>query len=304
MVFAAALAFAMGTWSCGGAAPVEVKAPAPKPRNAADVAQALVKAKVGVLVYVDRARDHAITEKIAALDLWQPVLEGTGIDPRRDLERAYVAAPSTRESEDRVVLIAQHTLTEDRIKAALDAMIAKSEPPGEWLADAAVPTARVTVRGVPRVIAMVEPSFIASLPASLAREAARFAGTGGFPDPKGTEAAIATAIEPSRSLKAGNAVRIPQTIRNARATVTLRSDGGADVAVDAQSESETQATTDAAELTSEVDRATSIKIAIVRIRLFDPIKFRAEADRVKADVHLSSGDVDKLFTLLSTFLPR
>lgn len=258
---------------------------------------------MGVLVYVDRARNHPISARVAALDLWGAVLEGTGIDPQRDLERAYVASPTVR-SDDKSLAVAQHALPEERVRAALETMIARSSPPGEWLTEVGVPAAKVTVRGQTRVVAIVEPAFLVILPEANAKDAKRFVGTGGFPDPKGSEAAIALALDPSRSLRAPNAPRVPETIRSARATVTLLADGGADVALVAESASEAQAIEDAAELTREVDKATSLKLAFIKIRLFDPIRFKPDGVNVKSDVHVTSDDFDKLFSILSAVLPK
>lgn len=303
LTFALGLAFAAGSSSCGGAAaPENVEAPAPKPRNAAEIAQAIVGAKVGALVYVDRTRNHPLGARVAALNVWRSMLEGTGIDPQRDFERAYVAAPSVR-AGDKGIVVAQHSLPPERVQKALESLIAKSDPPGRWLEEVSVPAALVTVRRQTRVVAVVEPSFLVILPEAHARDAGRFVGTGGFPDPAGSEAVVATALEPSRSLKAPHAPRVPETIRSARATITLSPDGGADIAGTGQSESEAQATADAEELTEAVDRATSLKIAIIKIRLFGPVEFRPEGDQVKTDVHLTPGDIDKLFGLLSAVMP-
>ncbi|MCK6587454.1 MAG: hypothetical protein L6Q76_07705 [Polyangiaceae bacterium] len=303
--------FAAGLWvvvplvSCGGDAkgPEVPEAPAPKPRNAAEIARSIAGAKVGVLVYAERARNHPVGAKAAALNVWQPVLEGTGIDPQRDLDRAYVAAPSLR-SGDRVVAVAQHSLPPERVEAAVEAMIGKSTPPGEWITDAKVPSARVTVKGQTRVVAIVEPSFLVILPEANARDAARFMGTGGFADPEGPEAAVLTAVDPAETLRAPHAPRVPKTIKSATAKVTLREDGGADVASSGQSVSPEQAKEDAEALTQSVDDATSLKVSILKIRLFGPVKFTSEGDRVKSEVKLSPDDVDKLFGLLSLALPK
>jgi hypothetical protein len=256
-----------------------------------------------VLVYAERTRNHPIGAKVAALNVWQPVLEGTGIDPQRDLDRAYVAAPSVR-SGNKVVAVAQHTLPPERIEAAVETMIGRSSPPGEWIKDAKVPSARITVKGETRVVAIIEPEFLVILPEAHASDAARFAGTGGFEDPTGPEAAVATAAEPSKTLKGPYVPRIPETIQTMRATVTLGKDGGADVALTGQSMSPEQATTDAEDLESAVDQALSIKVTFVKIRLFGPIKFRSEGDLVKSDVHLTADEIDKIFSIASAFMPR
>jgi hypothetical protein len=305
IAFALAFIVTFGAAACGGPAATteEVAAPKPKPRNAADIARAIVGAKVGALVYVDRTRKHPVGAKVAALDLWQPVLEGTGIDPQRDLERAFVASPSVR-SGDKTIAVAQHSLPEDRIKSAIDVMIGRSSPPGEWLEGTGVPAAKVTVREQTRVVAIVDPAFLVILPEANALDAKRFVGTGGFPDPEGPEAVVAFAADPSRSLRAPNAPRIPETISSARATVTLSSDGGADIKAVAQSSSEEQARADAEALTSEIDRATTLKIVFVKVRFFGPIEFKPEGSTAKSDVHLTPGDIDKLMTLLAAVLPK
>lgn len=304
IAFALALSLIGGAAGCGGASATgEVaEAPKPKPKNAADIARAIVGAKVGALVYVDRTRKHPVGAKVAALDLWQPFLEGTGVDPQRDLERAYVASPSVR-SGNKTIAVAQHSLSEDKVKSAIDVMIGRSSPPGEWITDAGVPAARVTVKGQTRVVAMVDPAFLVILPEAHLKDAKRFAGTGGFPDPEGPEAVVATVADPSRTLRAPNAPNVPETISSARATVTLTDDGGADVKAVAQSSSEEQAVADAAALTSEIDRATTVKIVFVKVRFFGPIEFKPEGSTVKSDVHLTSGDIDKLMTLLKAVLP-
>src|SRR5688572_28302181 len=99
-----AVSLALATGACGGATPeaaapgaaVAAEAPKPKPRNAQDIARAVIGGRVDVLVFADRVRAHPVGPKLAALDAWRPVLEGTGIDPQKDLERAFVTAPSAR----------------------------------------------------------------------------------------------------------------------------------------------------------------------------------------------------------------
>jgi hypothetical protein len=301
-----ALGLALLLISCGGAPRKDVEAApveAPRPRNAAAIAQAIAAGKVSMLVYAERTRGHPVAERIAALELWGPVLEGTGIDPKKDLARAFVTAPSVR-AEREAVAVLEHTLSAEKLSAGLDALRARSDPPAEDLQGLGLPAMKVTIQGHTRVIATVEPSFLVVLPEAKAAEARRFAGTGGFPDPTGQEAAIATAIEPSRTLKAANTPRVPETIRSLEAKITLAKDGGADVALDGASASPEQAQADAQELTEAVDRATSLRVSIVKLRLFDPVKFSAEGDRVKARRHVTPGELDRLFGLLVAVLPR
>jgi hypothetical protein len=292
--------------SCGGAAPQPAVAPpppAPKPRNAAVIAQSIAGGKVSALLYAERARGHAITTRLVAMDLWGAVLEGTGIDPQRDLVRAFVTAPSVR-AEQEAVAVLEHTLPPDKLQVGVDALLARSDPPGSRLDGLGAPAVRVTVRGHTRIVAIIEPSFLVVLPEAKASEAKRFVGTGGFPDPTGKEAAVLAAVDPAHSLKAPRAPKVPRTIASLNAVVTLAEDGGAHVDIEGVSASPEQAQTDAGELTEAVDRATTLRVSIVRLRVFDSVTFVAEGDRVKAKRHVTPGEVDKIFGLLSALLPR
>ncbi|XXX76863.1 hypothetical protein WMF30_55360 [Sorangium sp. So ce134] len=302
------LGLALAAVACGSAssgAPVAAEAaPPPRPRNAAAIAQAIAGGQVSVLVFADRTRGHPIMARLAALDLWGPVLAGTGLDPERDLERAFVTAPRADAAHEAVIVL-EHNVPPDRLKAGLDTLLSRSQPPGAEESGLGVPAVRVTLKGHTRVVATVEPNFLVVLPVSRAREARRFIGTGGFPEPTGEEAAIAAAVDPARTLRGPRqAPRVPPTLRSLEAVVTLTKDGGAVVALDGASESPEHAARDAAFLNEEIERATSFRIAVVTVRVVDPVEFVAEGDRVKANRRVTPGELDKLFALLSAVLPR
>ncbi|WP_437316927.1 hypothetical protein [Sorangium sp. So ce385] len=303
-----ALGLALAAVACGSAspaAPVGAEAPPPpKPRNAAAIAQSIAGGKVSVLVFADRTRGHPIMARLAALDLWGPVLTGTGLDPERDLERAFITAPRADAAHEAVIVL-EHNVPPERLKTGLDTLLSRSQPPGAEEGGLGVPAVRVTLKGHTRVVATVEPNFLVVLPVSRAREARRFIGTGGFPEPVGEEAALAAAIDPARTLRGPReAPRVPPTLRSLEAAVTLTKDGGAKVALDGASASPEDAARDAAFLNAEIERATSFRIAIVTVRVVDPVEFFAEGDRVKANRRVTPGEIDKLFALLSAVLPR
>ena len=303
-----ALVLGLVTISCGGATskPAEepaVEAPKPRPRNAATIAQAIAGGKVSALVYAERTQGHPVAAKLAGMNLWGPLLDGTGIDPQKDLSRAFVTAPHVRAEHDAVIVL-EHTLTPERLQAGLDALSARSDPPPSPLEGLGLPALEVTVRGHTRVVAVVEPSFLVVLPKDKASQARRFVGTGGFPDPAGPEAVVATALDPAETLKAPQAPRVPETVRSLEAKVVLEKDGGAELTLEGVSASEEQAPADARELTEAIDRATSFRISIVKVRVFDPVTFSAEGDRVKALRRVTPSEIERLFGLLAAVLPR
>jgi hypothetical protein len=302
------LAFALpgAPLGCGGASGNEPKAeapPAPKPKNAADIALSLVEGRIGVMMWNERIRPRPIADRVRELKLLGDVLDGTGLDPIRDVHAAYIASTGITR-KDTAVAIVQHLLSDDQLRQGIDALLARDKAEGAWIEGAKVPSARVTVRGQTRVVALVEPGFVAILPEALAPMATRFAGTGGFPDAIGQEAITATAVDPSKSLEASGAPHLPETLRFATAKVTFGADGGADIAFDAESASPEQATKDAAELTETIDRSTSIGLGPFRVRLFDRIPFRATGSQVKSDLHLTASEIDRLVTLAGSLMPR
>ncbi len=299
LVVAASLALAAALAAgCGGAASA-AKAPAeaaaPRARDAALIAQDLCGGKIGVIVHGDRVRGHALAGKIGALEFWKPVLEGTGIDPVKDLDRAFLTAPSSKEPG---VAVAEHGLSDERVRAAIEKLIARSDPPGKWIDDLGVPAARVRVRGQPAVVAMPREGILVVVPEALAAGVKRFAATGGLPEPVGPEAALANAVDPHTTLRAPRAPAVPETVRQASATVVLTADGGADVQFDGLSASEDQATADAEAMTRSVEAATTVKIAFVQVRFFEPVLFKAAGDHVKAKVHLGPAEIDRLLGLV------
>jgi hypothetical protein len=306
LALALTLAAATGALSSGCGAretPVEAPAPPPRARNGGEIAWDIVHARVGAMLYVDRIRNHPIAAKIQSLGLFEAFLEGTGLRLEADLERAFIAAPAT-DRGDASILVAEHRITNDRVRAAVDTLLAAHRIEGGWIDGASIPMARLTARGQTKVLALIEPNFIVLLPEEHAAEASRFMGTGGFPDPTGPEALTARAIDPARTVRVPRVPPFPPTLQSAAATVVLGADGGADIALEAPSQSPEQAVADAGELTQSVDAATSIKVAFVRVRVFKPIPFFAEGDRVKANLHLTAGEIDTLFGALGSLIPR
>jgi hypothetical protein len=288
---------------CGGAPAAAPEAAAPRPRNAAAIAQAIVSGRTSVLLYAERARAHPITPKLLGLEVFRGLLDNTGIDPQKDLSRAFVTAPDVAHPGEELAVL-EHTVDDARLHAAIDALIGRSTPSGAWLDGTTVPEARVVIRGQTRVLALPAPGILLILPESRAADAARFEGTGGFPDPTGDEAAVATAIDPSQTLRAQRVPAIPASLRTAEARVVLRSDGGARLALDAVSTSTAQAAEDAGTLADAVDQATSVKLGFFTVRAFKQVPFRAEGDHVKAELDLSAGELDMLVGLAAGMASR
>jgi hypothetical protein len=278
-------------------------APPTKPKNAIEIARSIVNARVGLMLWSSRLQGHGFEKRLHGLNPLRPMLEGTGIDATRDVVAAYVASTGIT-ANDAAVAIVQHKIDPARLQAGLETVMSRSVPQGQWLAGAPVPSARVTVRGQTRVVAIVDPEFFAVLPEGIASQASRFVGTGGFVDPVGPDFAVITALEPSRSLSAAHAPPIPPTIRSAEAHVWLGNDGGLDITTVGESTDPAQAQADASALTESIDNATSINLGILKVRMFQQVVFHPEGSQLKSHTHLTQAEIDRLATLAETFIPR
>lgn len=287
-----------------GSATTEVETPQgpvepPKPRDAAQIAQGLIHGRVGALVYVDRVRFHSAAPKFLEIGPIREVLEGTSVDPLRDIERAFVCGPNA--SDKRAIVFAEHTVPEDRIPAVVQDMVRKSDPPGEVLVAGPEWRVRVQKRGYGGVVAFIPPKFVVIVPEDLEAGIDAFDGTGGLPDPTGPEAAKLFASQPSESLRARGVPPVPPSISHVTADVFVRSDGGVTIDAIGQSTAE-DAPRAAAELTRSIDDATSVGVGFIRIRAFRPMVFRPSGDQVVTHHELSAGEVDTILSLASSFV--
>ncbi|HHH27011.1 MAG TPA: hypothetical protein ENK57_01500 [Polyangiaceae bacterium] len=297
---------AFGLSACGGVTPkvdspadstatepAAVAAPPPVIRDTADQAARIVDAKLRVLLHVDRVKDHPLAPRLVSMKAWGGLLEAAGIDPLEDVDRAFVAAKNARDPRA-VIAVAEHHVSEERLRAAIDEIVAGSGPDGKLLPELGVLAAKVKVRGRESVVLAVTPTLLVVTSDDYAKAATALAATGGLPEPGGDEAVRVRAERPSETLKAPRAPRVPRTISEVEATVTMASDGGADVLIVGQSTNPAQAKADASALTEAVDRATTVEVAIVKIRAFDPVTFAAVDDRVEGRRHLSWNELNTL----------
>jgi hypothetical protein len=288
--------------ACGGSNPGEPTTPSAgreRPKDAAGIAASLVDGRIQVLVHVDRVRPHPVGPKLLALGPLPELLEGSSFDPLRDVSRAVVVANNAR--QERAVVFAEHTVDPSKIPAIVEELVQKSDPRGQVTGAAPDYRVKVSKKGREGVICFVGPNFVAVVPPDLASRCDAFDETGGLPGPRGEEAADVAVREPAESLRASNAPRIPPTVTALTAQVFLDKTGGATIDALGQS-SEATASSDAAELTRNVDGATSLNLGIFKVRAFGPVVFQPEGDKVKSRLALSSAEVDQLLSLANAFL--
>lgn len=267
--------------------------PTPPPRDADRRLVRALDPNIVAIVHLADAKAHPLAPQVAELDAVKGVIAGTGIDPVEEVDRVFVAAQDLADGRQ-VAALAEHHADPTKVEAALKKMVADSGEAGAWLEDHPFPAARVEVEGRTSVVMLVLPTLLAVTSEQLAPKLDVLAGTGGLPEPTGEAAVVADVRRPAENLRARGAPAIPPTLSKVHAELTFLDGGDARLDVDAQSTDENQARLDAKRLTDAIDDATSVKVSIIRVRAFDPVRFRSEGDRVVARRRITKAEMTSL----------
>lgn len=270
-------------------------------RDAHALAAKVVGARVNMIIYMNRVRSHALAPKLAQLDAIGEAFEGTDIEPIKDVERAVIAAKSATAKED-AIAVAEHTVSQDRLKTAMTKMVEQSGAEGRWLEGYPFPAVKVVVRKRKTVVMAVTPTLLVVTPPKHAKRAASLQQSGGIPNPTNEAAIVADADQPSSSLEASGVPPVPKTVHRLYAEVKLNADGGAHLAIDGESTSETQAQADAAQLTKDIEEASTVNVGFFKLKAFEPIAFTSEGKMLKARRKVSQKELDALLSLAAMFL--
>jgi len=265
-----------------------------QPRDTAEIARDLVRGRVGALFYVDRFRYHPGASKITRLGGWGELLEGTRMDPLADVVRAFITAPTSH--ADSRVLVLEHAAPDDRVRETIAAIAARSRRAGHT--PPSIPDDDLGIAAAPAwidkrwcLVAAPQPGLVVAVPLGRAEDVSRFARAGGLPEPIGREAARFFAFEPGSSLE--NGPHVPESIAAAQASIVF-GPTGAQLSLEGESSSPEQAAEDAALLTKVVEESLTLNLVVVKMQLFDPVRFRSNGATVRTDVHLSPTEVDWL----------
>ena len=275
----------------------------PPPKDAAEIAHEVAQARIGATLRVDRLRGHPAGERLVGLSRVAEIFEGTGIDVLRDASLVFVASTGITR-RDTAVVVVQHELSEEQVRSATEVLMQRSGEAGQWLEGTEVPAARVSVRGHEHILAFPEPEIVVIMPAKLADQVDRFVGPLELPSFEGPHAVDAVVDQPSESLRAKHAPRVPQTISRAWIRLLLKPDGGLELESEGKSTTPEQAAADADALTRSVAKATSVKVGFINVRFFRKVPFRAEGERVKSEVKMSAREVARILSMAQMFANR
>jgi len=175
-------------------------------------------AKLQLVLYADRIREHALGERIArllpTLPQWNDFFEGGTINPIRDFDRFFVAGPSFYYS-DQLFIALQYNTARRNVHRAIDNLVKRG---GRWLADAPVPAALAVADRAERLFVMPPSKMVFVAPPALRNQVFKLGGTN-LPNGRGDEALVATIKNPKKSLYFLR-VNIPESISDVRIRVT------------------------------------------------------------------------------------
>lgn len=204
-------------------------------------------ANVRLLLYTDRIRGHALGARVGKLlqatPQWRDFFGPAQVDPIRDIDRVLIAGPQLRDSSN-VVAVVRHSLPEERIRAGLDALIARGD--GEWV-EGNVRMARARADRADRLFVLPAPGIVAVVPPSAEASARSMGSNVRFAaGPEGV-AVQAYIVTPWRVFQ-GLPVQVPDSIEWVRLELRPRAGGGVTIRLLGQDESPAAAARSAREI--------------------------------------------------------
>jgi hypothetical protein len=292
--------------ACADSAPppttaASVEAPAQAEVDCEQVPESLTRA-VSVVVNLEALRGHPLGQKLAPMVLaapeWKDLVQSVLKDPLNDIDWVYLSGPSRTDSSKDVVFV-HHNLDDaaiDRGMAGLPAKLHGRTAPFDLDAPGAKGTllqidqeARVIIRAQPHLLAVVPPDLAKSIARTLTRSKLRAPTVTG-------QALRAWVHSPHTELP-----QAPEAIRDLRVSLVARSDGGADVAADADCKD-----VNSAHALAEMARANIAKysgnvlVRVVSAGILDAVKVTDEGQTVHARVSASESQVSRLLALLGS----
>jgi hypothetical protein len=255
---------------------------------------------VSLMVYTGRIRRHPLAVKHAAtltsIQQWRVFFEGTGLDPVRDTDWILLVGPQFRNTA-RISVVLRYTIPEARMRAAVNALVARSQPPGTWGEKNGVRYARLRIDNADRYIVMPQPRILVVVPSDGLDQAVNLK-TARFPSGAGDGTAVLLNLKTPRNAFRGLPADIPASIAWVKFSMKLTADGGADARIDAEDSDDETAKRSAASLTEQLEKAAVIRLMFVQTRLFDPVVFRAEGKHIRADTHFSESQLDTILSMI------
>lgn len=259
-------------------------------------------ANVRLIVDTEKLRGHPLGPRVGSLlsrvHQWRDFMGPAGLDPVRDIDRILIVGPQLRRTGD-VVAVIQHRLGREAMRAAIGALVSR-DPDGQWL-EGAVPVARASADRAERYFVLPSERIVVVTPESALASARGMAKTARIPGLGGGQVATAYVATPHRAF-IGLPLRVPKSIKWARARVTPVQGGGVRVDIEAEDESAELARNSASDLERGVVAATQLDLGVFGAllgarpqRFVDKVSFHAESNRIVGELQLTQKQLLSIF---------
>jgi hypothetical protein len=229
---------------------------------------------------------------------WDDFMSGTELDPVRDTDWVMISGPSLVNTSHDVVLV-HYSAPDAMVDKAIDVVGKKYDRGGRF--DAGVPGVRATLAHADRaerVILRPQPRVLAVVPTSVAEKVARQLVAAKVPAHiRPGEAVYVRVVDPHHPMP-----EIPATITEMRLRVLPRSDAGADVFLDGDTQDAASASQAADDVKKILKRHNDWLTSSLTHGLLDHAEVSVEGSVVRVHVSASREQIETLVALVGGFL--
>jgi hypothetical protein len=257
---------------------------------------------VSLLIYPERIRSHRLANQFAPtltkLRNWRNFFGGTELDPVRDTDRILLAGPQLRDSS-RVVAVVRYNVPQERVRAAIDVVVKRSG--GRW-ENKRVPVAKANVDGAERYFVLTGPGVLVVVPPDGLDQALALPRNLRFPQ-GGNDAVVLFLKSPANAFR-GLPVKLPTSVEWMRFSLSLNPAGGADARLEAKDRDAASAAKNAPDVTETVNKAMVVDLLFTKRRLLDPVTFRADGDRIRAETHVTDAQLRHILSMMAATIEQ
>lgn len=267
-------------------------------------------ANIRLILYTERMRAHPLARRVGSMlsqaYQWRDFFGPSGIDPIQDVDRILIAGPELRDSSQ-VVAVMQYNVSDERMRAAVDALVQRDTSGGEWL-DAGAPAARARADRADRLFVMPAPHLIVVTPPSAERHALSLSPKTRFPRAAGDEAVTAYILKPSQSLR-GLPLRLPASLKWLRIKARQAEGGGATVHIHGLDETPELAEHHAQMLQEGVTAMSRLDLGMLGLllgrsetRFIESVEFTADGRNIRGELGLTEQQLGSIVDLLTQLM--
>jgi hypothetical protein len=266
-------------------------------------------ANIRLILYTERMRAHPLARRVGSMlsqaYQWRDFFGPSGIDPIQDVDRILIAGPELRDSSQ-VVAVMQYNVSDERMRAAVDALVQR-DTNGAWL-DAGAPAARARADRADRLFVMPAPNLIVVTPPSAERHALSLSRKTRFPRAAGDEAVTAYIVKPSQSLR-GLPLRLPASLKWLRIKASQAEGGGATVHIHGLDETPELAEHHAQMLEEGITAMSRLDLGLLgallgksQTQFIETVQFTSDGRNIRGELGLTEQQLGTIVDLLTQLM--